>query len=86
MRDLGKHDGNHVAGSVSANSSDVPQQICGGGVANATAPAGVTISIDDNDLMLRVTAGAGVSLPKSFVRACHEQAGELGYGIEFARG
>lgn len=46
------------------------------------APAGVTVSIDDNEMMLRVT---GANFPPALVSECHRQAGELGYGIEFVR-
>lgn len=46
--------------------------------------SGVTVFIDDVRECVTVTVPAEINgLPRSFVRECHDLAGDLGYGIEF---
>ena len=55
-----------------------------------TAPAGVLVSLDETGeyAALTVTIPASValsSLPRAFIRACHQAAGNAGATIEFKR-
>lgn len=67
VRDLEKYE-NHDAGSVQEQAAPVPQQICGGGVANTTAA-------NDNQIVLLPTIDRAVTGQALTVHQAHRRFG-----------